>query len=403
MQISKDWLKNQLPQTIINRDISLVLDSELQKDEVTIIYGPRQVGKSTVILITLKKWLETNPDLEIFYYNLDYLTSDFENPEKFLKILQAGRNSGKKAVLFLDEAQRLPKLGLFIKYLYDQKPDLKIILSGSISLDIREKIKEPLTGRKNEYFLPPLSISEIFKFHQLDPIKLGTATALTMEILEEALIFGNYPGLLLVPHDQKVQKIRELAMSYLYKDMADLFDLRDEYAVKVVAMYLAENIGNLLNVENLAKMAKLTRYQVEKIIDALEKMYVVKLVKPYYKAKYKELVHASKVYFYDLGIRNALLGKLDKTLIIADKGKLFENLIFGQLISKFNLNDIYFWRTRSGSEIDFIVQNQAKLHLYECKYLQQKRIPEAMVDFEKNNPSEIAQKRILHSENYWMI
>jgi hypothetical protein len=408
MRISRaDKLLKFIPKNYIGRNLESVLSSELYKEEITVLYGARQVGKSSLVNKCIYDLL-LKEDRDIFYYNLDYPTGDFENPDYFINnILSQHNNRDKQAIIFIDEAQRLDNIGVFIKYIYDGKYPFKFVLTGSASLDIKQKIKEPLTGRKREFHLGPLQIDEILKaIHNVDIRNVVGNFKLLQDTLEDYLLYGGYPGVVaLVNKEAKKEKIEEIAKAYIYKDMADLFELRNEKNLKMVISFLADNIGNLLSIDSISRLSGISQYEISKIIEALEKTFVISLVKPFYKDKTKELTHNSKIYFYDNGLRNALLNKLDLDILVGDKGQLFENTVFAILSSLFSSEYVKYWRTINKTEVDFVVDKFiSKLLVLESKYSWQGDKKARNVEGFVKKYSDLIQKSLVVSkENYFEL
>ena len=358
-EISNFVPKNYLPRQIHPK----IFKSVKENPEVTVVYGPRQVGKTVEIFKCLGLILDESEPSDVFFYNLDNPKSgDFDSPDKFLDSILSQKEH-QQTFVFIDEAQRLENIGLFIKYLYDLHQGIKFILTGSVSLDIKQKIKEPLTGRKQEFFLAPLDLGEVLLSRGISVEKITGAFDKLEQVLEEYLLFGGYPGVLTLGNwEKKTQKLKEITQSYILRDTLDEFGIRDEVRMRLTASYLAENVGSLFSLESLVNLSGLTRHIAEKLIMALEKSFVIFPVRPFAQNKAKELVHRPKYYFWDLGIRNAVLEKLRLDQIVLDKGKLFENaLAIGLNLQNRKLN---YWRTLNQTEVDFVSENQA----FESKY-----------------------------------
>ncbi|MBI5358081.1 ATP-binding protein [Candidatus Amesbacteria bacterium] len=388
-----------IPKNYLRRQIHPKILQSIKKDpEVTIIYGSRQVGKTVEVFKCLSLILEENKQNDIFFYNLDNQKGeDFDSPDKFLASILAQKEHDKTYV-FIDEAQRLDDIGLFIKYLYDLHKDIKFILTGSASLDIKQKIKEPLTGRKQEFFLSPLDLREILFSHSINLSKIGNTFSLLEQILEDYMLFGGYPGVLtLTGSEKKIQKLNEIANSYILRDTLDEFGIKDEAKMRLAAAYLAENIGSLFSLESLVSMGGLTRHLAEKLIMALEKSFVVFPIRPFSQNKAKELVHRPKYYFWDPGIRNAVLEKLRPNQIVLDKGKLFENaLAIGLNLRGTKLN---YWRTLNQTEVDFISGDRA----FESKYGQDSTSTTRNLQSLLAQYPQIKSGKVIGKKNYWEI
>lgn len=375
--------------------------------EITILYGPRQVGKSQEIYHCLQQLLK-NRASDIFLYNLDAIPDEFESPDAFVSSITAQKSNLKnKTYVFLDEAQRLKNIGLFVKYIYDQKKNIKFILTGSASLDIKAKIKEPLTGRKKEFYLSPLTLQEILKFKGVKTSQIASSFPLLETTIDEYLLFGGYPEVITLDSKTlKAEKILEIAEDYTLKDISDFFSFESSKTLQIVARFLAENIGNILSKENISKIAGIPKYQTEKALEALEKSFIIKLIPPLAKTPSKELIHRPKVFFQDLGIRNALLNKLDSSLIQADKGQLFENAVATELQSLYGRDSLRFWRTTNQTEVDFIViKSNNKADAVETKYQweNKKSLPKNLKSLKNQYPDFIENSKIISKSNFWKL
>lgn len=403
---SLDQITSLRKKPFIDRLLHSVLLRHIQEsNEVTILYGPRQVGKSQEIYQCLEQLFRSG-DADLFLFNLDVIPEEFETPDQFLATVMAQKTKiSGKTYIFLDEAQRLENVGLFVKYLYDQNKNLKFVLTGSASLEIKAKIKEPLTGRKQEFFLAPLTLKEIVKFKGINPKQITSAFPLLDKILEEYLLFGGYPEVITIEgKSQKIAKISEIANSYTLRDVSIFFDFDNPKTLQLVSRFLAESIGNILSKENISKIGGISKYQTEKALEALEKSFIIKLIPPFAKSPSKELTHRPKIYFQDLGIRNAILNKLDQTLIFADKGQLFENAVAIELLSKYNSSMIKFWRTTNQTEVDFvIVKSNGKADAIEAKYQWKNKNarPKNLQSLQKQYPTLIEKTEVISKANYW--
>lgn len=405
---SQNELKNLIKTPSIKRLIHKPLTNHVKEaPEITILYGPRQVGKSQEIYHIIQELLKDRPS-DIFLYNLDIVPDEFESPDTFISSITAQKSNLKnKTYVFLDEAQRLKNAGLFVKYIYDQKENIKFILTGSASMDIKAKIKEPLTGRKKEFYLSPLTLQEILEFKGIKTGQITSSFPAVEKTIDEYLLFGGYPEVAtLNSKTLKRDKIAEIAQTYTLKDISDFFNFESSRTLQIVARFLAENIANLLSKENISKIAGIPKYQTEKALEALEKSFIIKLIPPLAKAPSKELVHRPKVFFQDLGIRNALLNKLDPTLIQADKGQLFENAIATELQSLYGQNSLRFWRTTNQTEVDFvIIKPNNRGDAIETKYQweNKKTLPKNLKSLKKQYPDFIENLKIISKSNYWQL
>lgn len=402
MKLNKKEINSLLPKERIQREMYNNLKRHIEdKEEVTILYGARQVGKSTLTLSCLENII--NAESTIFYFNLDDDLDDFINePKEFIRYIKANRKGEEKVYIFIDEAQRLESIGLFVKYIYDQKLNFKFMLTGSASLDIQSKVKEALTGRKKEFYLSALTLREKLTYNGIGIDKIEGFFPQLEDLLKEYMLYGGYPQVEILNYkDDKEDKLKEISSTYLLKDLTRLFKIENKRNVILIGKFLAENIGNIVSIDGICKYTGISRYDVEKIVNALEQTYTITLLYPFYRDKSKELVHAPKVYFNDNGIRNALLSKLDEGSLIIDKGQLFENTIFNQLKSKYE--EINYWKTQNQTEVDFVVSKRyMEILALETKYFYKKdSIPKSLGSFLNQYKDDVKEFGVVSKENYW--
>lgn len=345
---------------MIARTLTGTILSRIQKPgKVIILYGARQVGKTTLIREILKKQqgrvLEISAD-QILYH--DVLSS--RNLDK-MRGLVAGYD-----ILFIDEAQRIPEIGVNLKILYEGIPDLRIIVTGSSSLDLAQQIKEPLTGRTWTYRLYPISTAEWKSNAGLNPFELG-------QKLPDWLRYGMYPEVLtLENHEDKRQYLNELASSYLYKDILEISNIRYPQKIRQLLSLLAYQLGNLVSVQELANTLQINRETILHYIDLLEKSFVIFSLGPYSRNLRKEITSKNKIYFYDLGIRNALIENFSPIDLRPDLGALWENYLLIERKKKMEYSrsypNMYFWRTYSGAEVDYVEEKDGLVSGYEFKW-----------------------------------
>lgn len=323
-----------------------------------VIYGPRQVGKTTLvndILTELKmETLVLNGDQRGGWW--DSLTS-----RELIKIRLLV--SGYQAI-FVDEAQRIPEIGLSLKIILDNFPTLKVIVTGSSSLDLASKISEPLTGRINSYKLFPISQGELATVNK--PIEREHA-------LEERLIFGSYPELInITSYEAKIKYLRNLTDAYLFKDLLEFGDIRNSSKIRDLLQLLAFQIGSQVSLTELATKLELSRTAVERYIDLLEKSFVIFRLSGFNRNLRKEVTKMDKIYFYDLGIRNVLIDNLNFLSQRDDEGKLWENFLIVERIKTQSylgsLSSFYYWRLTSGAELDFVEEQNGQLTGFEFKF-----------------------------------
>ena len=392
-----------LPKRQIDREIRQSLVKGLTQEEVMILYGPRQVGKSVEVWKMIEGLLRIGGS-DIFYFNFDVLPIEARDPEEFLRWIKSMLGEGKIYV-FIDEAQRLANIGRWIKYLYDLKTGIKWVLTGSASLDLKNRTKESLVGRKIEYFLEPLSLREIVKDGNMELGKVEKDFEGLNQKLREYLVFGGYPGVVTITGpDEKKQKLADISETYLISDISQMYGIEDKQNLKMVAIYLAENIGGILSKNNLSNLTGIGKHEVVKCLEALEGGFVVRKIRSFAKDKTKELTHRSKVYFEDLGIRNALLGKLSSEKILMDRGKLFENLVIKMLSEKWGWENIKYWRTTNQTEVDaVVVKAEGRIEAYEAKYSQLKSMPKNLVSFGQRYGQILDKTEVIWSGNWWKV
>jgi predicted AAA+ superfamily ATPase len=324
---------------------------------INIIYGPRRVGK-TVLLQQISDYYKED--------NVLFLNGDTEEAQMALERTSEVRLSrlveGKKLIL-IDEAQRIPNVSLSLKIIIDKFPDLKIFVTGSSSLSLTRGAKENLVGRNKSYRLFPLSFKE--KTGDLENYQKDA-------LLSESLIFGAYPYLLkLGTKDEKIDYLKGIVSDYLFKDVMMLERIDYADAFKKLASLLAFQIGQPVSINELARSLGVDYKTVGRYLDLLEKSFVIFGVSSFSNNLRKEVVKSKKYYFYDLGIRNTLVGQFSDFEVRDDVGALWENFLFLERIKKNEYNgqnyNYYFWRGYQGKEIDFIEEKNEKLFAYEFR------------------------------------
>jgi len=381
----------------IKREIFKSVANHLDKPEITIITGSRQVGK-TVLLDQLKHYLIKNKKISstlIFYYNLDLVTDweIFQNQGDFIEFLKQ-RSQKQKIYVFIDEAQKVPEASRFFKGVYDSKLNAKLILTGSSSLEIKAKFKETLTGRKAIFSLSPFSFFEFLgyknkilkkflesknKINKIDESKI-------IKLYKEYLVFGGYPRVVLAKTKNDKQNIlKEIYSSYVERDAIGFLDIKNKSAYIRLLKLLAAQIGQLVNIDELAMNLGIDRHTVEKYILALEDTFIIKKITPYFRNKRQEIIKANKIYFLDLGIRNLALEDFKLLEDRSDKGSILENSVLNELLLSKQIQGgkLYFWRTKQKTEVDFILEKGLELLPIEIKWIVGKRdtIPAGLNNF----------------------
>ena len=345
---------------MIRRILENKLFTELNDGgKIVILYGSRQVGKTTLIKRIIQNYplpvLSVNADSD---ENLAVLSS--RNSRRLKRFI------GDHKVLFIDEAQRIPDIGINLKIIYEEIPDLKVIVSGSSALDLADRVSEPLTGRTWTYTLFPISFGEWREFK-------GLSAQPTPSDLEELLLFGSYPELLnLSGENRKIQYLNEIRRSYLYKDVLALGNVKYPEKLDQLVQMLAYQVGNLVSIQELAKSLQLNRDTVLNYIQLLEKGFVIFRLRGYSRNLRKEITKMSKIYFYDTGIRNVIINNFSPIHVRNDIGALWENFLITErkkwLSYSQKYANTYFWNTYTGAEVDYVEEKDGKLYGYEFKW-----------------------------------
>ncbi len=343
---------------MIPRKYLSALRSQLFKSQkVIILFGPRQVGKTTLAHEVLKdfegRMLHINADEQPYREVLG--SQDLAK----MKGLVGGYD-----LLFIDEAQRIPDIGLNLKILHDGLPNLKILVTGSSSFELAQRTREPLTGRTWTYVLYPIAITELADLYNDFELKRQ---------LEEQLIFGMYPDVFVQPNHQFRQRyLQELTSAYLYKDILELANLKHPDKLQDLLRLLAFQIGDEVSTNELGRQLGMSKDTVDHYIHLLEQAFVVFRLRGFSRNLRKEVTKMSKVYFYDLGVRNTLIGNYNLLNARNDVGKLWENFLMAERRKKlaydFQFVNPYFWRTYSQAELDYVEEGGGQLSGYEFKY-----------------------------------
>jgi len=360
----------------------------INQKEITFIVGPRQSGKTTLMLL-LKKHIEEKGGRTLFL-NLDIEThKEFVTSQEKLirKIeLEIGKNKG---FVFIDEIQRKENAGLFLKGIYDLNLPWKFIVSGSGSVDLKEKIKESLAGRKRIFELSTISFDEFvnFKTNYKYEKKLydffSVNTTEGYKLLEEYLNFGGYPRIILEERlNEKLELMNEIYESYITRDISYLLKIHKIESFTNLLKIMALQIGCIVNYSELSKTLGISIKTVKDYLWYLEKTFILRKITPYFKKVKKEIKKAPIYYFYDIGMRNFSLGNFGD--LKEDIGFVFQNFIYNllrEIIPPFY--KIYFWRTQDKAEVDFIIDTGNTLIPVEVKYkkLKEPEIPRSMRSF----------------------
>lgn len=362
------------------------LENYLQPGRVLVIYGPRRVGKTTLIQSYLKK----TPFKHKFDSGDNIRTRQILSSQDFSTILSYLEGYD---LFVIDEAQQIPNIGIGLKIIVDQRPDIRVIATGSSSFELANQIGEPLTGRKRTLTLYPVS--------QLELSSVQNTFELT-EQLSDTLIYGSYPEVLTAKTKARKQELlTELADAYLLKDILALERIKNSKYLLDILKLLAFQIGKEVSYQELARQLGLSVKTVQRYLDLLEKAFVVIRLGGFSRNLRSEVARKSKYYFYDTGLRNAIISQFNDLSDRSDVGELWENFLFIERMKKRSYREIYassyFWRTYEGQEIDLIEEGNGEIRAYEFKWRSQKK---TAVPFVFQNAYPNATFNVIHSGNY---
>lgn len=356
----------------------------LRPGKVVIIYGPRRVGKTTLI----KKILE-NERNHLFISGEDVFVQKIMSSQSIEQLQQF---VGKKDLLVIDEAQEIPHIGVNLKLIVDHIPHVRVIATGSSAFDLANKAGEPLTGRKYTLKMFPLSQLEI---GQLESISQTRAH------LESRLIFGSYPEVVLCNSDEERRNyLFELVSSYLLKDILMFEEVKKSKKMIDLLILLAFQIGKEVSVSELATKLSINKVTVDRYLDLLEKVFIIVNVRGFSRNLRNEITKTSRYYFYDNGIRNALVNNFNPLYQRDDLGQLWENYLVADRLKFQEYKSVhshnYFWRTYDQKEIDWIEEREGKLFAYEFKWKEKKT--QCPKNFSDAYPNSVFS--CVHADNY---
>lgn len=362
------------------------IKKRLSDEKAIILLGPCQVGKSTLL-----RQMESVFPKPVLWWDGDQadVRSMLEHPTSTkLKSL-----IGRAKTLIIDEAQRIQNIGLCIKLITDNIPKVKVIASGSSSFDLANKINEPLTGRKWEFHLYPISYGEMVKHHGAMEEK---------RLLEHRMVFGYYPEIVNHPGDER-QRLTELVNSYLYKDILMWERIQKPERMEKLVQALALQLGNEISYNELGQLSGMDNETVEKYIALLEKAFIVFRLMAFSRNLRNELKKSRKIYFYDNGVRNAIINQFNPVSLRQDVGALWENFLISERVKFLAYNNLYchsyFWRTHSQQEIDYIEEFNGKISAFEFKWhsTQKTKFPSSFIETYHPIVSEIVSKENFES------
>ncbi len=338
---------------MINRTLENIIETKLNAGKAIVVIGARQVGKTTLIHKTLK--------------GKTFLFLDADDPAVRSLLLEPNTEQlrtiiNNYKIVFIDEAQRIEGIGLTLKIITDQFKEVQLIVSGSSSFHLGNKLNEPLTGRKWEYELFPISWEEYEE--EIGYLK-------SEQQLENRLLYGLYPDVLNNPGMER-EILKNLVNSYIYRDVLAFSDIRKPEILEKLIQALALQMGSEVNYNELAQIIGVNKITIQKYIEILEQSYIIFRLKSFSKNVRNEIKRNRKIYFYDNGIRNMIIGNFTKLDLRLDKGALWENFLISerkkQNTYKNTFAGIYFWRTKQQQEVDFVEEIEGNITGYEIKW-----------------------------------
>lgn len=369
------------------RAILSLFQKKLRPNKVVLLIGPRRVGKTVFI----KNYLKTLPEGDCVFLNgddvLDIGLLSERSVANYKRLLEG------KSYLIIDEAQHIPDIGMILKLIVDSIDGIKVIASGSSAFDLYHQVGEPLVGRKSTLYLYPLAQMEISKLEDFRTTIINR---------EERLIFGSYPELDQYPNwKDKEEYLKEVMNDYLLKDILIYDNLRNSAKLFSLLKLIAFQIGKEVSLEELGKQLGMSKNTVERYLDLLSKVFVVYKVGGYSKNLRKEISKSSRWYFYDNGIRNAIIQNFNKLNMRMDVGDLWENYLAMERLKYQSYNQIncnnYFWRTYDQQELDWVEEEGDQLRGFEFKYQLNKTIKPPAA-WRKAYPE--AKFEVIHQDNY---
>jgi predicted AAA+ superfamily ATPase len=343
---------------MINRFLQPQLESLLGSHKAIILMGARQVGKSTLLQLLLGQkqdvlWLNgDNNDVQTLFTAI--------SAERIHSLM------GTKRILVIDEAQRIPNIGVQLKIIIDQLPEVQVIATGSSSFELASKVKEPLTGRKREFKLFPLTFNEMVEHSSLIE---------ELRLIPHRLVYGYYPEVVANP-GQETNILKELTDSYLYRDILTLDKVAKSDKLVLLLKALAMQIGSQVSYNELSGLVGIDAKTIERYITVLEQSYIIFRLGSFSRNLRNELKFSKKIYFWDMGIRNAVIGNFSLAETRSDIGAMWENYAIAERMKQINyrhpFTQSYFWRTKQQTEIDYIEEQDGSLRAFEFKWNERK-------------------------------
>ena len=369
---------------MIKRAIENSVRASLFKGKTIVIYGPRQVGKTTLCKAILSDCKEKSA---YFSCDLPEVQRLLQNPtlESFKRFVSDYR------LIVLDEGQRIEGIGIALKILHEHFPETQFIVTGSSSFELGQSIQEPMTGRKNEFLLYPISISELAPSY---------AHPSLIEMIPFLMRYGAYPEVIHSSNPSEI--IDAVANDYLFKDILALENFKSVSVLRSLLEAIALQLGNEVSMNELSSLVGVTRATIERYLDLLERSFIIFRLRALSRNPRKEIAKNKKIYFYDLGVRNSLIKNFNDLSLRADTGALWENfcLIERMKFNRYTKRSLqsWFWRTYDHQEIDYIEEQGGQFEGFEFKWKSTKN-PRAFHSFEALYPN--SKSQIISRESFW--
>ena len=369
---------------MIERLLRNLIEKRLYRNKAIIVIGPRQVGKTTLL-----RMLVSDTERKVLMWNCDEPDVRRRLSEPSSTELRA--EIGDAELLLIDEAQRVKDIGITLKLMIDNFPEKQLVVTGSSAIELSNSINEPLTGRKYEYVMYPFSVEELIN-------EFGAREERRM--LERRLVYGSYPEVVNNAGEER-EVLTDLVGSYLYKDIFSFQDVRKPEIIEQLLQALALQVGSEVSFNELGRLLGLNSVTVQRYIDLLEKSFVVFHLRSFSRNVRSELKKSRKIYFWDNGVRNAVIGDFKALGLRTDVGALWENYVISERL-KHNAYSLfygksYFWRTQMQQEVDYVEDIDGVLHAYEFKWSKTKQ-PRLTETFAKNYPDHTFE--VVSPDNY---
>ena len=370
---------------MITRQLQSLIQQWLFKGKAIVLIGARQVGKTTLLTEMLREYSH-----DVLFLNCD--EEETQNVLSHANLSELRLLIGVHKIVLIDEAQRVKGIGMVLKRITDNFPDIQLLVTGSSSLELEQELSEPLTGRALEFYLYPFTTGELLHSQ-------GLIT--TRQLLESRLIYGSYPDIINHADDPKIL-LQNLARNYLFRDLLKLERIRKPALLEKILVAVALQLCNTVSINELALTVGTDYKTVEKYLDLLEKCYIIFRLPSFSRNLRNELKKSRKIYFYDNGIRNAIIGNFAPLALRQDVGALWENFFISERVKTFQhkgeMVHSYFWRTNHQQEIDYIEEVDGQLRVFEMKWNPKRKntkIPNLFM--ETYHP---ATSDVVTSENY---